>query len=185
MCMLAVLGDTHIPGRANNIPSAFIKEIKKANPEKIIFTGDATELSTIRQLEEIAPVVKVMGNMDRIPALEMETVTWGVPILVVHGHQISPRGNHEKLEDLAVSKRCKMVVTGHTHVPELWQGPRAIVLNPGSATGAWPGIGESAPPSMALVDTNQRLLQITILQLIKSEGIVEKKTHMIDLTARA
>lgn len=151
--MLAVLGDTHIPGRAKEIPPAFIKELKTVKPDKILFTGDSVILEPIKQLEAIAPVTKVRGNMDQIPAPEEEIVQWDLPILMIHGHQIHPRGDKQQLEMLGIVKKCKIVIFGHTHKPEIVQ-ENIILINPGSATGAYPGIGVTQPPSMFFLESN-------------------------------
>ena len=164
--MIVLLGDTHLPGRATKLPEPFVREIQKARPEKILFTGDAVIPSVIDELGKIAPVINVKGNMDALAAPAEAVIDWDAKILLLHGHSINPRGDHTKLEALAVSKSCKLVVTGHTHKPEIWKGDKAIILNPGSATGAWPGGEEkSCPPSFMLLESNQRLLRVTLYSL--------------------
>jgi putative phosphoesterase len=179
--MIALLGDSHIPGRANKLPEPLLKEIRKARPEKILFTGDAIIAQVIDELSKIAPVIKVKGNMDAIEAPADQVVPWDVPLLLTHGTSIKPRGDHEQLEQLAVSKKCKIVVTGHTHQPEVWTGSKAIILNPGSATGAWGGDGASYPPSLMLLDSNQKLVRVTLYSL---EGMeVKAKSWNLDVSS--
>lgn len=174
------MGDSHIPGRANKLPEPLLKEIRKARPDKILFTGDAIIPSVIDELRAIAPVVNVKGNMDAIDAPTQTVVAWDVPILLTHGSSIKPRGDHEQLEALAVTNRCKLVVTGHTHQPEVWKGAKAIILNPGSATGAWGGDGTSYPPSIMLLESNQKLARATLYSL---EGMdVKSKSWNLDLS---
>jgi vacuolar protein sorting-associated protein 29 len=174
--MIVALGDTHIPGRAQKIPPALMKEIQKANPEKILFTGDAVVESVITELEKIAPVVKVRGNMDALGSSQKEEIVdWeNFKILLFHGTGILPRGDHEQLESIAMARKCRILVTGHTHKPEVWMGNRAAILNPGSATGAWGGNGNEFPPSIMVLDSNQKMLRVSLISLentdIKTKG---------------
>ena len=176
--MLAILGDTHIPGRASQIPPAFIREIQRVRPEKILFTGDAIKQEPIIELGKIAPVVHVRGNMDEVPAPDKEIITWQVKILLLHGQQVSPRGDHGQLQDLGRRNGCKVVVSGHTHKPEVIEG-NIVLLNPGSATGVWGGLSDAPPPSMLFVESNQALLLVKLIQLIGMDLV--KKEFKIPL----
>lgn len=179
--MIIALGDTHIPGRARNIPEPILNEIRKASPNKILFTGDAIIPSVIDELKRIAPVVSVKGNMDTMDGPREDVIDWDAKILLFHGTGISPRGDHKQLEALAMKRECKLVVTGHTHKPEVWTGAKTIILNPGSATGAWGGAGEENPPSVMLLDSNQKLLRVTLLSL--EGGDLKTKSWNLDLSS--
>jgi putative phosphoesterase len=92
--------------------------------------------SVLRELEALAPVQAVYGNMDE-PALkellpERHVVdVEGVRIGMVHipGSRV---GREERLVSWFPS--CAAVVYGHTHVPQLERHRGVWVLNPGSPT---------------------------------------------------
>jgi putative phosphoesterase len=179
--MLVALGDTHIPGRAQKIPGALINEIKKVNPEKILFTGDAIIPSVIEELKKIAPVVSVRGNMDTVSAPKEEIIEWGgIRILLFHGTGILPRGDHEQLETIAKEKECRVIVTGHTHKPEIWKGRKVVILNPGSATGAWGGSSEEGIPTIMFLESNKKLLRVTLISLVISD--LKRRSWNLDLS---
>jgi uncharacterized protein len=95
----------------------------------IIHAGDIGSETIIPELEKIAPVYTVRGNVDnsvwayRFPltnALEVEQVF----IYIYHGH-LEP--------DLDPSKSFQVVISGHTHEPLLEKRDGVLYLNPGSA----------------------------------------------------
>ncbi len=179
--MIAVLGDTHIPGRAQSIPEEFLRELRRLGPEQILFTGDAVMEDPIRELESIAPVLNVRGNVDRIDAPEKRVIQLeGVRALLIHGNQV-PRGDVEALSSLARQEECRILICGHTHKPMVRPG-KIIILNPGSATGAWSGGGATPLPSMLLLETNGVLMRAELLTLTPE---LEKRTFTLDLTPRA
>jgi putative phosphoesterase len=90
----------------------------------------------LRELEGLAPVEAVHGNMDE-PALqaalperrvvEVESVRIGLV------HIAGPRvGREERL--VSWFPGCDAVVYGHTHVPQVERHRSVWVLNPGSPT---------------------------------------------------
>lgn len=90
----------------------------------------------LRELEELAPVEAVYGNMDEpglqgtLPERRVVEVD-GVRVGLVHIP--GPRaGREERLVSWFPS--CAAVVYGHTHVPQLERHRGAWILNPGSPT---------------------------------------------------
>ena len=135
--ILIALGDTHIPDRAKTISPHILNEVKKA--DAVLFTGDATEYATLFLLEKLAPVYAVRGNMDTINLpwerkLEFE----GKRILLMHGHKFG-RGNYRALVEYA--RGFDLLICGHTHRQEHFHEGNTIVVNPGTATGAWSSMG--------------------------------------------
>ncbi|MBR9682032.1 MAG: metallophosphoesterase family protein, partial [Candidatus Altiarchaeota archaeon] len=52
------------------------------------------------------------------------------------------------------------VVCGHTHVPETFKEEGVVVVNPGSATGAWSGGAAKVQSSVSIINTeNREILQ--------------------------
>ena len=60
--VIGLLSDTHVPVRAKCIPKEIIQTFE--NVDYIIHAGDLVELSVLDELEQIAPVLAVHGNMD-------------------------------------------------------------------------------------------------------------------------
>ena len=60
--IIGLISDTHIPKRAMCIPQRVFEIFK--NVDFIIHAGDLVELTVIDELEQIAPVLAVHGNMD-------------------------------------------------------------------------------------------------------------------------
>ncbi len=103
--------------------------------DEIFHAGDVGDPSILTELEVIAPVQAVYGNVDgwdirdRLPeTIEVERL--GHRIAVVHGHQWgSPR-----TEDLVDAyPDFSVIVYGHTHQPLVEATPGILVVNPGSA----------------------------------------------------
>jgi putative phosphoesterase len=59
---IGLISDTHIPSRAKGIPKEVFTTF--AAVDFIIHAGDLVQLSVIDELEQIAPVLAVSGNMD-------------------------------------------------------------------------------------------------------------------------
>jgi putative phosphoesterase len=60
--IVGLISDTHVPVRAKEIPKEVFKVFE--NVDYIVHAGDLVELSVIDELEQIAPVLVVYGNMD-------------------------------------------------------------------------------------------------------------------------
>lgn len=143
MVRVAILGDTHIPGRAREIPEKLLNAIWKFRPERILFTGDFGSLEVLKTLQKSSPVTAVKGNTDflELPeTLAFELV--GIKFCMLHGHQVKPAGDRSQLQNFARYFGAEAIVCGHTHAPEIYK-EAALVINPGSATGVRPAKGAS------------------------------------------
>ncbi len=98
--------------------------------ERIVHAGDVGDPEILKELERIAPVSAVRGNVDRgalaqsLPATEVVTVG-GVDLYVLH-----------ILEDLDLDPAAAgfaAVIYGHTHKPSSTVRNGVLYLNPGSA----------------------------------------------------
>ena len=113
---IAILSDTHIPTRLSDIPGKVYEVCGDA--DLVLHAGDHVQKSVITDLERIAPVKAVQGNMDgrelaHLPerlCLELE----GFRICMAHGS-----GAPFKLEKRVLSwfshRNPDIVVFGHTH----------------------------------------------------------------------
>jgi len=137
--LVGVIADTH--GR---LPESV--HTAMAGVSRIIHAGDVGGQHVLDELETIAPVTAVRGNMDvgdlawRLPDRAAARVG-GVRILVGHIEQRLLSG--ADLQGVAV------VVTGHTHRARIERREDVLFVNPGAAGGETPDGGE---PTAALLD---------------------------------
>lgn len=125
---VGVLSDTHGLLR-NEIYGAF------EDVEHIVHAGDVGDPAILTELEVLAPVTAVAGNVDGWAtgtALRDEAVIElaGARLAVVHGH----RWGSPRVEDLlAAYPDADVILYGHTHRALCERHGRRLVLNPGSA----------------------------------------------------
>ena len=131
--LIGLISDTHIPDRARVIPEKVLTSFKDV--DLIIHAGDLTTTRVIDELEEIAPVIAIQGNMDRVAGLKLPNAkvieAEGVKIGVVHG-EVYPRGDTQQLLYLARQLGVNILVSGHSHQPKIEQVENVLLLNPGS-----------------------------------------------------
>ncbi len=168
MRRLLVIGDTHIPDRAPEVPRRLLEVIEKESPyDVVVFTGDLTAPSVLRWVESLAPQCYVVcGNMDYLDLPEEQRFEIdGVAYGVVHGHQVFPRGDIKRLTSIAMKMKVKVLFSGHTHRPFARSHAGVIHVNPGSLTGVWGGGGGSMKPSMIVIDVHRSLLRGRLYEL--------------------
>ena len=177
---LAILGDFHIPGRAREIPEQWLELLENGNFDLILCTGDLTDKKVHAQLESYGKVECVRGNMDYGMALPIDAkVDAGkYKVGIVHGKGIYPRGDVEQLLEIAEKMGVDILIHGHTHELEVKESSGKLLLNPGSATGAYSGEGVEPQPSMLVLDIEDGIKVQTLL-LVK--GSIEQYTKMFTL----
>jgi len=173
--MISVIGDFHIPERAEGIPKEFIPFLQKS--EMILCTGDLTDPAVLAELKSYSEVTAVRGNMDYIDlpvelAFEAHKIKFGL----FHGRGIHPRGNREKLALKALELGVQVLVSGHTHQLSVEKAGNVILLNPGSATGAESGEGMVPKPTFLTLEPAQKALNITAYTL--DSGLVGRKQSL-------
>ena len=112
----------------------------------ILHAGDVGALSVLRELEGLAPVHAVYGNVDDpafgLPA-HLSLSVDGVSFHVSHGHELgSPTP-----EELARRYQADVVIYGHTHKSLVRRVGPTLVINPGAAGPR----RFNLPPSVAVV----------------------------------
>lgn len=130
---VGVISDTHIP-QFKKLPEATWEHF--AGVELIIHAGDLSILRVIAELETIAPVVAVQGNV------EEEEVMQTLPIKseIVVGHCrigiVHILGDAHTRERVARQEfpNARCVVFGHSHIPWNQECDGLLLFNPGSAT---------------------------------------------------
>lgn len=133
---IGVLSDTHIPGRAKQLPEFLVESLKKV--EHIIHAGDIANWNVIEKLEEIAPVTAVAGNADPQELRERlgekkVAVLGGYRFGIFHGH-----GEKGKTVDRAIhcfeNDQVDCIIFGHSHNPYCRLHGKTLLFNPGSPT---------------------------------------------------
>jgi len=112
--------------------------VELTRADLIVHAGDFVALAVLEELQELAPVEAVYGNMDE-PALrqlflEQRVVeVAGARVGVVH---IPGPAAGREARLAARFPGCDAVVYGHTHIPQVARlGPEGVwILNPGSPT---------------------------------------------------
>jgi hypothetical protein len=113
-------GDVLYHGPRNTIPAEY-------NPKEL-----AAELNICP-----IPVIIAQGNCDaevdsmvlEIPITKSSLIQYeGLRIWVQHGHDLS----EEQAAMLGRRYKLDVVITGHTHIPELRRSQETILINPGS-----------------------------------------------------
>jgi uncharacterized protein len=129
---IGVISDTHIP-EYKAIPEAVWMHF--AGVEFIIHAGDLSRLSVINELETIAPVVAVQGNIEeeevvRALPIKRELLVGGLRIGVVH-----ILGNAKNRASAARQEfpTARCVIFGHSHDPYNQEHDGQLLFNPGSA----------------------------------------------------
>ncbi|MBO8182298.1 MAG: YfcE family phosphodiesterase [Archaeoglobus sp.] len=164
---ILVIGDTHIPRRASEIPERIRQKIESERFDLILCTGDLTDRKILEYLNTISEVRVVRGNMDHLPFPEQEIIEIeGLKIGLIHGDQVYPRGDRRQLKEIGKKLGVDILVSGHTHSPDLHHD-EILLLNPGSATGVWGGGGGSMKPSCMFLDIRGREVRATLLELEK------------------
>ncbi len=149
------LSDTHLR-RRRALPAWCLRRLEGA--DLILHAGDLVALLVLEELERLAPVTAVRGNMDEIALREKLPASCsaeigGAKIGLVHDPG-PVLGRVARLEQAFLG--CDAVIYGHTHVPEIERLSHCLILNPGSPT---------APRST---------LGATMLELrISSDGAIE------------
>ncbi|RME47627.1 MAG: metallophosphoesterase [Chloroflexi bacterium] len=154
---IGVISDTHLTnpaGLSQRISQVF------AGVDHILHAGDLVTTAVIHELEKIAPVSAVRGNMDypevktQLPLKTVHDVE-GLRIGLLHGHGVSgdilSRHDLNALRSYLLSQfdePVDCIVYGHTHWADNEQQQGVLFFNPGTATGR----GARATVGMLTVD---------------------------------
>jgi putative phosphoesterase len=132
---VGLISDTHIPKRALRIPPRVFEVFDKV--DYIIHAGDLVELAVIDELEQIAPVLAVSGNMDAIevsgslPKLNsLKVFDWKIGVM----HDPDINSGFERMRKLTRENCFNVFVYGHTHNAIFNWEDRVLFINPGSPT---------------------------------------------------
>jgi uncharacterized protein len=119
---IGVISDTHGLLRPE-VPPAL------AGVERILHLGDVGKISILKELEKIAPVTAIRGNVDREgPCSELPETE----VLLLEGRYIYMLHDLNTLRLDPAAGRFAAVLYGHTHVPNFHKRKGVLYFNPGS-----------------------------------------------------
>lgn len=151
---IGLISDTH--GLLRPEATAALRETNL-----IIHAGDVGRPEIIEQLNKIAPVTAVRGNIDtgswasQLPQTAVVKVNGG-SIYVLHDvHDLT-------LDPADLS--CRMVVSGHSHKPGQSERDGVLYVNPGSAGPR----RFQLPVTVALLDTSDANWKVIFIDLLQS-----------------
>jgi len=161
---IGLISDTHIPTRAKAIPKKVYATFE--NADYIIHAGDLVQLAVIDELEQLAPVLAVHGNMDgpevsgALPKLNtLKVLDWKIGVM----HDPNTSYGMTKMRELAKQHNLNVFVFGHTHNPTTrWEG-KTLYINPGSPTNPEPPF--LCKPTVALLKLTKDTITPEIVQL--------------------
>ena len=159
--LIGLISDTHIPDRARIIPQNVIDAF--SDVDLILHAGDLTSLDVIEELEQIAPVMAVQGNMDRINGINLPKAKTleaeGVKIGLIHG-EVYPRADTQQLVYLAKELNVDILVSGHSHQPKIEQKDGVLLINPGS-----PIVPRLADRTVMLLEIHDKEVDVQIIKI--------------------
>ncbi len=159
MTRVAVLGDTHLPRRARDLPAGAWEVIGAA--DMVIHTGDVTEQTLLDRIAALRPLHAVRGNNDAALTHLPDTLLLdidGVAVAVVHDAGPS-RQRRNRLR--ARWPGARVVIFGHSHIPLCEDDGDHLMLNPGSPTDR-----RRMPTfTMAVLRTDRRAVRAEIVDL--------------------
>lgn len=161
--VVGLISDTHVPSRAKCIPAKVFKAFE--NADFIIHAGDLVELAVLDELEQLAPVLAVHGNMDgpevsgALPKLNCLKVSdWKIGVM----HDPSILFGMGKVREIAKQNGFNVFVYGHTHNSSIrWEG-KTLYINPGSPTNPSSFMSK---PSIALLKVTREMITPEIIHL--------------------
>jgi len=126
---LGIISDTH-----GYLPTAVFRIFKEV--DGILHAGDIGNMNIINELEILAPVYAISGNIDTQPIVSQFSHTLitefdALTFYLIH-HIISEKFVRYEL----FRKKIKphVVVYGHTHIPEVSTHNEILFINPGSVS---------------------------------------------------
>ena len=186
MTRMLCIGDSHIPNRAREIPEKIYNKLNELSEKDLfdytLFTGDLIKFPEFIKYLDSKTKKKlfiVMGNMDYhygnrdAPIFQSVDIEFEdndkMIVGLTHGAQISPRGDHMRLELLATQKNYNVLISGHTHKEEIYLTEHGILLiNPGSVTGAWSFVASQLPSFIELnINELTKEINVALIQMDK------------------
>jgi putative phosphoesterase len=119
---IGVISDTHGLLRPEVAPAL-------AGVDRILHIGDVGKISILRELEQIAPVTAIRGNVDTSPPCSELPET---EVVLVEGHYLYMLHDLGTLRLDPAAAKFAAVLYGHSHVPKIYKKKGVLYFNPGS-----------------------------------------------------
>jgi putative phosphoesterase len=119
---IGVISDTHGLLRSEVAPAL-------AGVNHILHLGDVGKISILRELEKIAPVTAIRGNIDREGACAKLSET---EVYLAEGQYIYMLHDLNTLHLDPAAGKFAAVLFGHTHAPTVYTKKGVLYFNPGS-----------------------------------------------------
>ncbi|KAF1775985.1 Metallo-dependent phosphatase-like [Phytophthora cactorum] len=202
--LVLVVGDSHIPNRASEIPEKFQKMLVPNKMQHVLCTGNVVtkeQFDELRNLDAQRPrrgrrlrpgarpfmlsvggpssahTVYALGISQEGVYPETKVITIGqFRIGLCHGHQIVPWGDQHSLAALQRKMNVDILVTGHTHVSHIRTEQGKWFINPGSITGAFSSFSSDVIPSFMLMAL-QGPKVVAFLYELKGDNVVVSKSE--------
>lgn len=129
VCTLGVVSDTH-----GWLDPALLEIFKGV--ERILHAGDVGDEAVLTQLEAVAPLTVVRGNIDGGPLRHLpltavvEAGGKRVALLHIAGN---PKRPGKAARELLAAERPDALIVGHSHIPVVGRVMGALWINPGAA----------------------------------------------------
>jgi putative phosphoesterase len=161
---VGLISDTHVPARARSLPKKVFEIFEKV--DFIVHAGDLVDLSVIDELEQLAPVLAVYGNMDgpeirgKLPKMNsFKVFDWKIGVM----HNPGALFGLGKMREITKQNSFNVFVYGHTHSSNIkWEGD-ILFINPGSPTNPIPPF--IAKPTVALLGVTKEKITPEIVQI--------------------
>ena len=164
MKLIGLISDTHIPVKAEAIPQPVFEAFHGV--DLILHAGDLIHLQVLDELEELAPVEAVHGNMDSIEVhtkfpemASIQVYNWTIGII----HNLRVSGSTTKKNRHTKQNTFDILVYGHTHRPNIRQTAETLFINPGSPTCPVPPF--IAKPTVALLRLTKTTMEPEIITI--------------------
>jgi len=119
---IGVISDTHGLLRPEVAPVL-------AGVDRILHLGDVGKISILKELEQIAPVTAVRGNVDSSgPCSELPETD----VLLIEGRYVYMLHDLKTLHLDPAAGKFAAVLFGHSHVPNFYKKRGVLYFNPGS-----------------------------------------------------
>jgi len=181
MVLALVIGDMHIPHRAADLPTKFKELLVPGKIQHVICTGNLCSKDALDWLKGLcgggtSALHVVEGDFDddftTLPQSKVVNIG-DFRIGVTHGHAIVPWGDIEALKSVQRLMDVDVLVTGHTHAFAAYKvnGDKALIINPGSATGAFTPLRSDVKPSFVLMDIEGSRIVVYVYELLPGDEL--------------
>ncbi|GFE53488.1 vacuolar sorting protein [Babesia ovis] len=152
--LLMLVGDLHVPQRALDLPQCFRELLNTDKIKQVFCTGNVGSQNMKDLLLGISPNLHVVrGDFDTDTSLPEEIIVnvGNFKIGLINGYQLPAWGDKDSVYEYAKRMGVDVLVYGHSHISDVSKINGKILVNPGSATGAFQPWAPNAIPTFMLM----------------------------------